>query len=167
MSPRSGKIDWVGESNSYARMMVVCLRDSAAFTPAPDGALRYRVDQIGTTMPSFPPPAKAGDTSSSQESAELSHRGRGPHALPGLRSDARRRRELAVDQQSRGPRPCRTGTPAVRRPHPLRAGGDRRKVGARVVINSPFRRWEGDDLHGRRPVLTSVWGNLTHRGTLW
>jgi hypothetical protein len=28
------------------------------------------------------------------------------------------------------------------------------------VINSPFTRWEGDDLHGRRPVLTSVWVNL-------
>jgi hypothetical protein len=28
------------------------------------------------------------------------------------------------------------------------------------VINSPFTQWEGDDLHGRRPVLTSVWVNL-------
>jgi hypothetical protein len=28
------------------------------------------------------------------------------------------------------------------------------------VINSPFTRWEGDDIHGRRPVLTSVWVNL-------
>jgi hypothetical protein len=28
------------------------------------------------------------------------------------------------------------------------------------VINSPFTTWEGDDLHGRRPVLTSVWVQL-------
>jgi hypothetical protein len=28
------------------------------------------------------------------------------------------------------------------------------------VINSPFTRWEGDDIHGRRPVLTSVRVNL-------
>lgn len=30
------------------------------------------------------------------------------------------------------------------------------------VINSPFTTWEGDDLHGRRPVLTSVWVRLGH-----
>ncbi|KOX19798.1 hypothetical protein ADK67_32505 [Saccharothrix sp. NRRL B-16348] len=28
------------------------------------------------------------------------------------------------------------------------------------MINSPFTRWEGDELHGRRPVLTSVWVHL-------
>lgn len=28
------------------------------------------------------------------------------------------------------------------------------------MINSPFTRWEGDDIHGRSPVLTSVWVNL-------
>ncbi|ANZ36032.1 hypothetical protein BBK82_08075 [Lentzea guizhouensis] len=28
------------------------------------------------------------------------------------------------------------------------------------MINSPFTRWEGDDIHGRRPVLTSAWVNL-------
>jgi hypothetical protein len=29
-----------------------------------------------------------------------------------------------------------------------------------MVINSPFTTWEGDSLHGRRPVLTSVWVRL-------
>jgi hypothetical protein len=56
-------------------------------------------------------------------------RRRGPRGLPRLRSDTRSRRELAVDQQPRQPRPRRTGRPPLRRPHPPRSGGDRREVG--------------------------------------
>jgi hypothetical protein len=28
------------------------------------------------------------------------------------------------------------------------------------VLDSPFTAWEGDDVHGRRPVLTAVWVRL-------
>lgn len=28
------------------------------------------------------------------------------------------------------------------------------------LLDSPFTAWEGDDLHGRRPVLTAVWVRL-------
>lgn len=96
MSPRSGKIDWVGESNSYARMMVVCRRDSAAFTPAPDGALPYRVDQIGTTIAVLPATCKGG--------RHL--------VVPGV--------SRAISPRTRSA--C-TARPAQRRPASTRAGG--------------------------------------------
>lgn len=35
--------------------------------------------------------------------------------------------------------------------------GQHRRWRVANVINSPFTTWEGDDVHGRRPVLTSVW----------
>lgn len=28
------------------------------------------------------------------------------------------------------------------------------------MLNSPFTTWEGDELHGKRPVLTGVWVQL-------
>ncbi len=29
-----------------------------------------------------------------------------------------------------------------------------------MVLSSPFTTWEGDELHGKRPVLTGVWVQL-------
>lgn len=29
-----------------------------------------------------------------------------------------------------------------------------------MALNSPFTTWEGDELHGRWPVLTGVWVQL-------
>ncbi|WP_245976515.1 hypothetical protein [Amycolatopsis palatopharyngis] len=38
--------------------------------------------------------------------------------------------------------------------------GQHRRWRVSKVIDSPFTTWEGDNLHGRRPVLTRVWVRL-------
>ena len=142
-----------GESNICASTVVVCRRDSAASNPRAGRrtALPSRSDRHDDRRPSRHLQRRTTPRRPRSQQSYLC-RGRGPRALPRLRSNARRRRELALDQHPTKPRPCRTRRRTLRRSHhPPRADSGWREVGRRRLINHGPRR--GDTRRGSPALL--------------